>query len=233
MEDPNIQDGLGRRFRWICLVAGFAMLFFSIRQIWRGGLQTLDWAPDASFSAMAFWLATDPVRKSVLRFSWTQRIFWLCWMGLTGASTWHERGWPDGITFIAIGVVGATQQETGPCSMSLRKPLGLLCAALSAVLVGAYIRQTGEWVPTCCVALVLLVLGYQPAGRRSLRENLGGPSSLAWAVSGLGSAVWFWTHPSFGHFIILVGILILCFGNLLLHLSSPQTIEHGLLNPQS
>jgi hypothetical protein len=234
LQDPDTQEGLGRRFRWICVVAGFGMLFFSIREIWRGGLQTWAWVDDAYFSAGAFWLATDPLsRKSGRPTLWHQRIFWLLFMGLIGASTWHEQGRQYGLAMIAVGVVGATQQETGPWSMSLRKPLGLLCAAVFAVFIAVSVWQSGEWGTMCSVAVALFLLAYQPEGRRSLKENLWRPASFFWAVSGLAALAEFWMHPSFGHFLVLPGILILWFGNLLFHLSSPRAIEHGLLNPQS
>jgi hypothetical protein len=234
MQDPNTQEGLGRRFRWFCLVAGIAMLLFTIRNIWRGGLQTWDWVDDASLSAGAFWFATDPLSgESAWPTSWPQRVFWLLFTGLIGALMWHEQGWQHGLPFVAIGVMGATQQETGAWSINVRKPLGLLFAAIFAVLAAVSARQTGEWVTISSLAVVLVLIAHQSAGRRSLRENLWRPASFFWAVSGLASLVWFWVRPSFGHFVVLIGIPVLWFGNLLFHLSSPKAIEHGLPNPQS
>jgi hypothetical protein len=76
-----------------------------------------------------------------------------------------------------------------------------------------------------------LLLSYEKEGRRSIRENLLRPASAGWIATAGVAFFWLRKEPSFAGVVLLLAILVLWFGNFLMHISSGERV--ALPHPQS
>jgi hypothetical protein len=220
------------RARWISLVAGIAFSFAAMYSMWSHGLRDWDWVQNAALALLAFCFAPNFWQDELLKRGWRARVFCLIYGILFGAWIGHENGWVLGGCIVAFFGLAASARESGWWSSGIKTPLGILQTLIAVVGVGSFIATASEWVPYVFIVALMLLLATEKKGRRSMRENLFRPRSVAWiVVLGLAS-YWSWREPSFASILALLATPILWFGNLLIHLSSGER-PLALPHPQS
>jgi hypothetical protein len=166
----------------------------------------------------------EPFRRNM---RWPIRVLGFLWNALFVAWFGHSLGWIPAACSGVISVLPSPKVKT----QSRSWPRVVVDLAVAVMLLW-FAHQTGEWVPIPCAGILVYLLSDKQDGRRSLKQNLLRPAFAACIGITVASVVWCLIRPSFVHFALLGAILILWFGNLLLHLSfgeSPLALPH----PQS
>ncbi len=230
MEREQLQGQQGdSRMHWIFWIAGLCWSFAAAYSIWSHGLRSWDWVQNAAFALLSFSLARSNGQEG--ESSWRSRVFWLAYGAVFGAWIGHEHGWVPGACIILFFALAATAHKSGWWSVGIKKPLGILELGVVAVGIGWFIRNVNEWLPFACLIALASLLGSERQGRRSIRQNLWRPKSVAWIATAGAAFLWLWKEPSFAGVVLSLGVPVLWFGNFLMHLSSGE--RRALPHPQS
>jgi hypothetical protein len=233
MENEHVQQREDdSRMRWIGLIGGITLSFATVYTMWSHGLRNLDWIQSAALALLCFSFLSPTWQQMRGERSLSSRVFCLAYGVLFGAWIGHDYGWVPGSCIIVLFVLSATERKTGWWSSGLKKPLSVVEFMLSVVLVGSFIRSTKDWIAFGCPVALLLLLAFEKEGRRSLRQNLWRPISVAWIVTAVAASFWLWKAPSFASVLLVIAVPVLWFGNLLMHLS-PGERALALSHPQS
>ena len=221
------------RMRWAGVIIGVGFLFAALQTIGEHGLRNWDWVLNAALAGMGFsWLLNDwQDPKRDLR--WLARVLGVVWGSLFIAYIAHSEGLVVGLCLAGVFVLPVITAKSGFWSLTSQSPLGIAYWLLIIFLLEWFARRSNAWIPFSCAAAVAILLAYQPAGRRSMRQNLLRPASVSWLALEAIAFLWFWKQPSFAGGLLYVAIPVLWFGNLLLHLSSggtPCSISPAKLN---
>jgi hypothetical protein len=235
MEDEQLLNREDEsRIRWIFRIGGLFYSLAAAHSIWSHGLRSWDWVQNAWFALLFFsffsLLRVNGQERPGER-SWRSRVFWLAYGSLFGAWIGHEHGWVPGGCIILFFALPATARKSGWWSVGTKKPLGILGLAIVAVGIGWLLWNVSEWPPFVCLIVLALLLSYEKEGRRSIRENLLRPASAGWIATAGVAFFWLRKEPSFAGVVLLLAILVLWFGNFLMHISSGERV--ALPHPQS
>ena len=224
--------GHSPRLRWAGIILACVMALATLQTIWKQGLRNWDWVEHAWLAAMAFWIASDAWQHQHRTWNWRSRLFYLGWGILFGVWIGHVNGWIPGVCIIALCALFAMDGKSDWSTSDMKRPGGVLELVLILIIAGWFVRTVREWIPLGCIVALMLFLASEKKGRRSMRENILRPPSLAW-ISTWGLAFyWAWREPTFASILMTIAILILWFGNLLMHLS-PGERTLALSHPQS
>jgi hypothetical protein len=193
--------------------------------LWRHGFRNWDWVTPVVFAGLVLLPGyPEPFRRNM---RWPIRVLGFFWTVLFVAWSGHILGWIPAACIGVISVLPVPKEKTQlPWWSRIVVDLAL------AVILLWFARQTGEWVSIPCAGILIYLLSHEQEGRRSLRQNLLRPAFAAWIGITVASIVWSLMRPSFVHFALLAAIVILWFGNLLMHLSSGEP-PLALSHPQS
>jgi hypothetical protein len=198
--------------------------FFAIVGILRHGIKSWDWVIFVVFLGIFSFPAgvTEPLGRNR---RWPLRAIFVLWVIACSAWAVHFWGWVPALAFAGITLLSLSKRRLVGWKAYLQKPLNIIGALLSFILILCFARDTGGWVPTACVAATFLLLEGYTTTRRSLRDSLLRRSVAVIAAIAIFAAIWAWLHPSFGNVAGLVIVIVLVSSDIYIHTEEKPSLH--------
>ena len=191
MEEQEVRAyGQNPRLRWAGLVIGCLGSFATLQTLWKHGMRNWDWVEQAWFAALGLSIALDAWQSPQRTWNWPSRLFCVGYGVLFGALIGHAYGWIPGTCIIALFAFFTIDRKSGWSSADLKSPVRILQLALVLILVAWFIARVEGWHAYALVVAIMVLLGSEKKGRRSLKANLLRPAFVAWIATWALSFYW-------------------------------------------